>query len=230
MTGLATPSTIEPHALDEAATTELTQAFDGEIIRPADPAYDNARHAWNAMIDKRPALVARPRGTAEVARLVLFARRHGLEIAVRCGGHGTSGQSTTEGGLVIDLGNMRGVRVDPTARRAWVQSGALLRDVDREAQLHGLATTGGVVSHTGVGGLTIGGGYGYLGRRFGLACDNVLSAEVLTANGEALTASPDENPDLYWGIRGGGGNFGIVTSFEFQLHPFGPDILSVDLA
>jgi FAD/FMN-containing dehydrogenase len=230
MSALATPATPGLRQLEESAIAELAQAFDGEIVRPADPAYDAARHAWNGMIDKHPALVARPRGTAEVAMLVRFARQHELEIAVRCGGHGTSGQSTSEGGLVIDLALMRAVRVDAPARRAWVQGGALLRDVDRESQLHGLATTGGVISHTGVGGLTLGGGYGYLGRRFGLACDNVMSAEVVTANGEVVIASPDRNPDLYWGIRGGGGNFGIVTMFEFQLHPFGPDILNVDLA
>jgi FAD/FMN-containing dehydrogenase len=230
MSALATPPASGPRQLEETAIAELSQGFDGEIVRPADPEYDAARHPWNGMIDKRPALVARPRGTAEVARLVRFARQNDLEIAVRCGGHGTSGQSITEGGLVIDLGLMRAVRVDPGARRAWVQGGALLRDVDRESQLHGLATTGGVISHTGVGGLTLGGGYGYLGRRFGLACDNVMSAEAVTADGEVVTASPDQNPDLYWGLRGGGGNFGVVTTFEFQLHPFGPNILSVDLA
>jgi FAD/FMN-containing dehydrogenase len=230
MSALANPPTSAIRQLDDASIAELSQSFDGEIIRPNDPSYETVRHPWNGMIDKRPALIARPRGTAEVARLVRFGRRHELEIAVRCGGHGTSGQSTTEGGLLIDLALMRAVRIDPTARRAWVQGGALLRDVDRESQLHGLATTGGVVSHTGVAGLTLGGGYGYLGRRFGLACDNVMSAEVVTADGEVVTTSPDENPELYWGLRGGGGNFGIVTTFEFQLHPFGPDILSVDLA
>ncbi len=216
--------------LEDTAVDELRRTFDGELVRPSDPTYEAARRAWNGMIDKRPAIVVRPRGTADVVVAVRFARTHGLEIAVRCGGHGTSGQSVTEGGIVIDLGLMRGVRVDPIARRAWVQGGCLLADVDREAQLHGLATTGGVISHTGVGGLTLGGGYGYLARRFGLACDNVLSAEVVTASGEVLVASPDQNQDLYWGIRGGGGNFGVVTTFEFQLHPFGPEILSVDLA
>ncbi len=216
--------------LPESALADLRKAFDGELIGPADPGYDAARRPWNGMIDRYPALIAQPRGAADVAAAIRFARKHGLEISVRCGGHGTSGQSVTDGGLAIDLALMRGVRVDPVARRAWVQGGALLRDVDREAQIHGLATTGGVVSHTGVGGLTLGGGYGYLGRRFGLACDNVRSAEVVTATGDVLVASPARNEDLYWGIRGGGGNFGVVTSFEFELHPFGPDILSVDLA
>jgi FAD/FMN-containing dehydrogenase len=214
----------------ESALADLRKTFDGELIGPADAAYDAARRPWNGMVDKYPALVVQPRGAADVATAIRFARKHELELSVRCGGHGTSGQSVTDGGLVIDLALMRAVRVDPAAQRAWVQGGCLLRDVDREAQIHGLATTGGVVSHTGVGGLTLGGGYGYLGRRFGLACDNVRSAEVVTATGDVLVASPDQHQDLFWGIRGGGGNFGVVTSFEFELHPFGPDILSVDLA
>jgi FAD/FMN-containing dehydrogenase len=225
-------ATRQPHLVElpESAMADLRKAFDGEIIGPADPVYDTVRRPWNGMVDKYPALLVQPRGAADVASAIRFARKHELELSVRCGGHGTSGQSVTDGGLVIDLALMRGVRVDPAARRAWVQGGCLLRDVDREAQIHGLATTGGVVSHTGVGGLTLGGGYGYLGRRFGLACDNVRSAEVVTATGDVLVASPEQNEDLYWGIRGGGGNFGVVTSFEFELHPFGPDILSVDLA
>jgi FAD/FMN-containing dehydrogenase len=224
------PTSAVSRKLDDAAVEELQKAFDGEIVQPTDTAYDAARRAWNGMVDKRPALVMRPRGTADVAAAIRFARGHDLEVAVRCGGHGTSGQSVTDGGVVVDLGLMRGVRVDKDGRRAWVQGGCLLADVDREAQLHGLATTGGVISHTGVGGLTLGGGYGYLARRFGLACDNLQSAEVVTASGDVLIASPDRNHDLYWGIRGGGGNFGVVTGFEFRLHPFGPDILSVDLA
>jgi FAD/FMN-containing dehydrogenase len=216
--------------LGDTAIADLRKTFDGEIVRPSDADYEAARRAWNGMVDKRPVLVVRPRGTADVVAAVRFARGHQLEIAVRCGGHGTSGQSVSDGGIVIDLGLMRGVIVDPTSRRAQVQGGCLLADLDREAQFHGLVTTGGVISHTGVGGLTLGGGYGYLARRFGLACDNVLSAEVVTADGEVVTASPDSHPDLFWAIRGGGGNFGIVTTFEFRLHPFGPDILSVDLA
>jgi FAD/FMN-containing dehydrogenase len=219
-----------PVDLGDTAIADLRKTFDGEIVRKSDADYDAARRVWNGMVDKRPVLVVRPRGTADVVAAVRFARGHELEIAVRCGGHGTSGQSVSDGGVVIDLGLMRAVIVDPTARRARVQGGALLADLDREAQHHGLVTTGGVISHTGVGGLTLGGGYGYLARRFGLACDNVLSAEVVTADGEVVTANPDSHPDLYWGIRGGGGNFGIVTTFEFRLHPFGPDILSVDLA
>ncbi len=223
-------SVAGPIDLGDTAIADLRKTFDGEIVRPSDAQYEAARRAWNGMVDKRPAVVVRPRGTADVVAAVRFARAHELEIAVRCGGHGTSGQSVSDGGVVIDLGLMRGVIVDPAARRARVQGGCLLADLDREAQLHGLVTTGGVISHTGVGGLTLGGGYGYLARRFGLACDNVLSAEVVTADGDRVTASPDEHEGLYWGIRGGGGNFGIVTMFEFELHPFGPDILSVDLA
>jgi FAD/FMN-containing dehydrogenase len=223
-----TETGTRPKALDDAAVDGLRAGFDGELVTPTDPGYDEARRTWNAMVDKRPALVTRPRGTADVVAAVRFAREHDLEIAVRCGGHAASGAGSTDGGLVIDLSLMRGVRVDPRARRAWVQGGCLLRDVDREAQLHGLATTGGVVSHTGVGGLTLGGGYGYLARRFGLACDNVRSAEVVTATGDVLMVNESEHPELLWGLRGGGGNFGIVTTFEFELHPFGPDILSVD--
>src|SRR6266540_2112609 len=188
MTSSAPPTTLGlSRTLDDIAVDELRKTFDGELIRPTDATYDAARRAWNGIVDKRPVLVARPRGTSDVVAAIGFARKHDLEIAVRCGGHSTSGQSVTDGGIVIDLGLMRGVRVDPSTRRAWVQGGCLLSDVDRETQLHGLATTGGVVSHTGVSGLTLGGGYGYLARRFGLACDNVLSAEVVTASGEALT-------------------------------------------
>jgi len=197
MTASTAPTTPELSSrLDDTAVEELRKAFDGDLVRPTDTAYDAARRAWNGMVDKHPAIVVRPRGTADVVAAIRFARVHDLEIAVRCGGHGTSGQSVTEGGIVIDLGLMRGVRVDRAARRAWVQGGCLLADVDRETQLHGLATTGGVVSHTGVGGLTLGGGYGYLARRFGMSCDNVLSAEVVTASGEVLIASPDQNEDL----------------------------------
>ncbi len=230
MSGSAATDRTSPARITDSALEELRKGFDGDLIEPSNPAYEDTRRPWNGMVDKRPALIVRPRGTAEVVTAIRFARAHELEISVRCGGHGTSGQSMTDGGLVIDLSLMRGVRVDPAARRALVQGGCLLRDVDRETQLHGLATTGGVVSHTGVGGLTLGGGYGYLGRRFGLACDNVRSAELVTADGEVLRVSEDEHPDLLWGLRGGSGNFGVVTDFEFELHPFGPDIFTADLA
>jgi FAD/FMN-containing dehydrogenase len=173
------------------------------------------------MIDRRPAAIARCSTTAEVADAVRFGRTHGLEIAVRCGGHNIAGLAVPDGGLMIDLTPMNAVRVDPSLQRAWVQGGALLGELDKAAQEYGLATTAGNVSHTGVGGLTLGGGMGWLARRFGLACDNVLSYEVVTADGAVVRASADENAELFWGLRGGGGNFGIVTSFEFQLHQVG---------
>lgn len=219
-----------PVELPEASLVDLRGRFDGEIVLPSEPGYESGRRPWNAMVDKRPAVILRPRGTADVVTGIRFARANDLEIAVRCGGHAASGLSATEGGLLLDLALMRAVRIDRHARRAWVQGGCLLRDLDREAQLRGLATTGGVVSHTGVGGLTLGGGYGYLARRFGLACDNLRAAELVTADGEVLAVSEDRHSEVLWGLRGGGGNLGVVTEFEFELHPFGPDMLTGDLA
>ncbi|HSL97852.1 MAG TPA: FAD-binding oxidoreductase [Candidatus Deferrimicrobiaceae bacterium] len=219
-----------PVELPEASLADLRRQLDGEIVLPSDPAYDAGRRPWNAMVDKRPAIILRPRGTADIVTGIRFARANALEIAVRGGGHAASGLSATEGGLLLDLSLMRAVRIDLHARRAWVQGGCLLRDLDREAQLHGLATTGGVVSHTGVGGLTLGGGYGYLARRFGLACDNIRAAELVTADGEVLAVSEEHHPEILWGLRGGGGNLGVVSAFEFELHPFGPDMLTGDLA
>ncbi len=202
--------------------------FGGEILEVADPGYDAARRLWNAMIDKRPAIIARCRSTQDVVAALAHARAEGLEIAVRGGGHSVSGLSSTDGGMMIDLQPMNGVVVDPDARRARVQGGALLRDLDRATHPHGLATTGGMVHHTGVGGLTLGGGYGWLGRLHGLACDNLIAATVVTATGNVVRASEEDPPDLFWALRGGGGNFGIVTEFEFRLHPIGP-MLSVQL-
>ncbi|MEV0714175.1 FAD-binding oxidoreductase [Asanoa sp. NPDC050611] len=207
-------------------TTSLT----GQILTPTDFGYDDARSVWNAMVDRRPRLIVRCGTVADVVNAVRYAREHDLEIGVRCGGHSVLGLAVPADGLMIDLTPMGGVTVDPRTRRARVQGGALLGALDRAAQAHGLATTAGNVSHTGVGGLTLGGGMGWLARQYGLSCDNVLSYEVVTAAGEVLTASRAEHPELFWGLRGGGGNFGIVTSFEFQLHETGTRALIAEYA
>ncbi|MGH3344543.1 MAG: FAD-binding oxidoreductase [Carbonactinosporaceae bacterium] len=203
----------------------LTGRLHGEVVEPGDPDYDAARAVWNGMIDKRPALIARCRGTGDAVAAVNFARDSRLPLAVRGGGHNVAGMAVADGGLVVDLSPMRGVRVDPQRRTVRVEGGARLGDVDRETQVHGLATPTGVVSRTGVAGLTLSGGIGWLRRKYGMSCDNLVSAEVVTADGGVLTASPGEHAELFWGLQGGGGNFGVVTSFEFRLHRIGPQVM-----
>ena len=205
--------------MEEAAVAALREGFGGTVITPADPGYDQARRIWNASIERRPALIARCAGTADVVRAVRFAREHGLVAAVRGGGHNVAGRALCDDGIVIDLSAMRGVFVDPAARTVRVQPGCTLGDVDRETHLFGLAVPAGVVSKTGIAGLTLGGGVGWLVRKHGLTCDNLIACEVVTADGRVLTASADENADLFWGLRGGGGNFGVVTSFLYRAHP-----------
>ena len=217
-------------ALDTATLEALDAGFLGELIRPGDPTYDNDRKVWNGHIDRRPALIARCQGVADVVAAVRFAREHDLLTAVRGGGHAVAGYALCDDGIVIDLSPMTGTRVDPLAQTIRVEGGCLNDHVDRESQVFGLAVTGGIVSHTGIGGLTLGGGIGHLMRKYGLTIDNLRSCDVVTADGEFVVASEQENPDLFWGLRGGGGNFGIVTSFEFQLHPLGPTVLAGLLA
>jgi FAD/FMN-containing dehydrogenase len=199
---------------------ELGDGFAGEIVRPGDPGYDAARAVWNNMIDRRPALIVRPTGVGDVQAAIRFARDNDLVIAVRCGGHSIPGFSTCDDGIVIDLSLMRGVEVDPEQRVARVRGGSLLAQLDDAAQAHGLVCPVGVVSHTGVAGLTLGGGMGRLQRKLGLTIDNLLAVELVTADGRVVRASEEENPELFFGMRGAGPNFGIVTSFEFRLHPF----------
>jgi FAD/FMN-containing dehydrogenase len=212
-------------ALDEQTLETFGTQLRGRLIQPGDPDYETARRVWNGMIDRRPALIVRCAGVADVIAAVNFAREHELLVAVRGGGHNVAGNATCDGGLVIDLSPMKGVRVDPAGRTARAEPGVIWSEFDHETQAFGLATTGGLVSTTGIAGFTLGGGIGWLVRKHGLACDNLRSADVVTADGKLITASPIEHADLFWGVRGGGGNFGVVTSFEYQLHAVGPIVL-----
>lgn len=210
------------------ATTieELKQNISGQVVLPHDDAYEEARKIWNAMIDKRPALIVRCATTSDVVRAVNFARENGLLLAVRGGGHNIAGNAICDDGIVIDLSGMKAASVDVAARRVTIEGGATLADLDAATQAHGLATPVGINSTTGVAGLTLGGGFGWLSRKYGMTIDNLESAEVVTAAGEVVRANAVEHPDLFWALRGGSGNFGVVTRFEFRLHPVGPDVLS----
>ena len=219
-------------SLDGDATTVSPEAlaafraeFHGPLLEPGDPGYDEARQIWNAMIDRRPALIARCTGTADVVAAIRFAREHRLVLSVRGGGHNIAGLAVADGGLMIDLSLMKGVWVDPENRIARAQAGCTLGELDRETQVHGLAAVLGFISETGIAGLTVGGGFGYLTRNRGWTCDTLVSLEVVTASGEVLHASETENTELFWCLRGGGGNFGIVTSFEYKLFPVGPEVI-----
>ena len=223
---MTTSTTVPVGQASKQPTVVEIDGFRGRLISAGDGDYDAARALWNGAIDRRPHLIARCIGAADVVAAVRFARDHDLEIAIRGGGHNVAGTAVCDDGIVIDLSAMRGVRVDPAERRAWVQGGALWGDVDHETQAHGLATTGGIVSHTGVAGLTLGGGVGWLMRKHGLTVDNLLAANVVTADGRMLRASEHEHHDLFWALRGGGGNFGVVTAFEFRLHAVGPSVLA----
>lgn len=215
----------EPTRIPGSAIKDLAGRLRGSLITARDPEYERARRLWNRSFDRHPALIARCCGAADITRSLAFARERGLLLAVRGGGHSYAGYSSCDGGLVIDLSPMRGVRVDPVAKTARVAGGAWNRDLDWEAQQYGLATPMGRVGNTGVGGLTLGGGYGRLSRLYGLACDNVLSADLIGADGRLLRVDVTETPDLFWAIRGGGGNFGIVSSFEYRLHDVGPQVV-----
>jgi FAD/FMN-containing dehydrogenase len=213
-------------ALDQETVDQFAAGLRGTLLTPTSAGYDTARTVWNAMIDRKPGAIAECLGAADVASAVRFARKHDLLVSVRGGGHNIAGSAVCDGGLMISLARMKSIRVDPASRRAWVEPGNTLGDVDRETQAYGLATSTGINSTTGIAGLTLGGGFGWLSRKYGLTIDNLVSADVVTAEGQLVRASTEENPDLFWGIRGGGGNFGIVTAFEFSLHPVGPEVLS----
>jgi hypothetical protein len=215
--------------LEQAAVKELADSLRGRLLLPGAEGYEAARRVLNPTIDRHPALIVQPSGAADIMNAVTFARERQLLVAVKCGGHSFAGKSTCEGGLQIDLSSFRSARVDAEARKAYVAGGSLLGELDHESMAQGLVTTAGTVSHTGVGGLTLGGGFGRLARRYGLALDNVTGVDIVTADGKLLHADANEHPDLFWGVRGGGGNFGVVTSFEFQLHPMNRTVIGGDV-
>jgi len=219
-------STLEAAPLDDASLSDLEASFRGDLVRPADAGYDEHRKVWNGSIDRSPGLIARCAGVADVRAVVRFARDRELLAAVRGGGHSFPGLSVCDGGVVIDLGSMKGIRVDPETGTARAQAGVLLGELDRETQAFGLAVPAGIVTHTGLAGLTLGGGIGWIMRKHGLTIDQLVSVDVVTADGDFVTASEDENAELFWGVRGGGGNFGIVTEFEFRLNPLGPEVFA----
>ncbi len=215
----ASDTAIAPNTVED-----LRARLRGPVLVPGGPSYDEARSVWNAMIDRRPGFIARCLGVADVVASVNFARERGLALSIKGGGHNISGLAVCDGGVMLDMSLMRGVWVDPVTRTAHAQPGCLLGDVDRETQVHGLAAVLGFVSNTGIAGYTLGGGFGYLTRRFGWSCDNVSSMQVVTADGRLVQASEKENGDLFWGLKGGGGNFGVVTDFAYTLYPVGPEV------
>lgn len=220
-----TQSTNSIPDLDSTAIDHLRTQLRGPVLVPGDAGFEESRTVWNGMIDRHPALVARCVGAADVVSGVNFAREHGLSLTVKGGGHNISGLAVADGAMMLDMSSMKGVAIDADARIARAQAGCLLGDVDRETQLHGLAAVLGFVSNTGIAGLTLGGGFGYLTRQYGWTCDNVRAIELVTADGRLVRASEKENPDLFWGLRGGGGNFGVATRFDYALHPVGPEIV-----
>jgi len=216
----------ETTSVDEAALAKLGAGLRGEVLTRGTPGYDEARTIWNAMIDRKPGIIVRCQGAADVCQAVRFAADNRLLVAVRGGGHNIAGNAVCDGGLMIDLSEMKSVRVDPISKRAWVEPGATLADLDRETQAFGLAVPTGINSTTGVAGLTLGGGFGWITRKFGLTIDNLISADVVTADAKLVRTSGKTNKDLFWALRGGGGNFGIVTAFEFRLHKLRPEVLA----
>jgi FAD/FMN-containing dehydrogenase len=216
-------------SIEQAAVRELSDSLRGNLLLPGNAGYEVARRVLNKSIDRNPALIVQPTGVADIQNAVTFARERNMLLAVKCGGHSSSGKSTCDGGMQLDLSTYRHARVDPAARSAYVAGGSLLGELDRESMAQGLVSPSGTVSHTGVGGLTLGGGFGRLARKYGLALDNIKSMDVVTADGQFRHASPGENPDLYWAMRGGGGNFGVVTSFEFALHPMQQQVIGGEI-